>query len=115
MLGEALVREGLLLPSNLEEARLHQELTGKDLVECLVDLRLVPERDVLRVLAQQHQIQYLTTERVARLKVADELLDEVPVRVAEALTVMPIKRNSDGTLWVLSALPLSSQAADRLR
>lgn len=115
MLGEELVREGLLLPSILEEARLHQELTGKDMVECLVGLHLVPERDVLRVLAQHHQIQYLTTERVAALKIADELLDQVPVRVSEALTVMPIRRNTDGTLWVLSALPLPAPAADRLR
>jgi class 3 adenylate cyclase len=115
MLGEALVREGLLHPGGLEEARRHQELTGKDLVECLVGLRLVPEREVLRVLARQHHIQYVTTERVALLKIADEVLEPIPVRVAEALMVMPIKRNSDGTLWVLSPSPLSSQAVERLR
>src|SRR5262245_20460189 len=96
MLGEELVRVGLLHPGSLEQARLHQELTGKDMVECLVGLHLVPERDVLRVLAQHHQIQYLTTERVAALKIDDELLDQIPVRVAEALTVMPIRRNKDG-------------------
>src|SRR3954471_15771248 len=115
MLGEQLVGAGLLHPDKLAEAKLHQELTGKDLVEALLTLGLVPERDLLRVLAQHHQLQYLTTEKIAQLKVTDETLEQVKVRVAESLTLMPIRRNPDGTLWVLGSGPLPDLGEDRLK
>ena len=115
MLGEQLVRAGLLHPDKLAEAKLHQEITGKDLVEALLSMGLVPERDLLRVLAQHHQLQYLTTEKIAQLKVTDEVLDQVKVRVAESLWLMPIRRNPDGTLWVLGAGPLPDAGEDRLK
>ncbi|HVE82694.1 MAG TPA: GAF domain-containing protein [Myxococcales bacterium] len=115
MLGEQLVGAGLLHPDRLAEAKLHQELTGKDLVEALLTLGMVPERDLLRVLAQHHQMQYLTTEKIAGLKVPDELLDQVKVRVAESMLVMPIRRNPDGTLWVLGTGPLPELGEDRLK
>src|SRR3954470_9565235 len=98
MLGEQLVGAGLLHPEKLAEAKLHQELTGKDLVEALLTLGLVPERDLLRVRPHHYQLQRLTTEKTARLKVADELLEQVKVRIAESLVLMPIRRNPDGTL-----------------
>ena len=106
MLGEQLVGAGLLHPDRLAEAKLHQELTGKDLVEALLTLGLVPERDLLRVLAQNHQLQYLTTQKIAQLKVSDDLLDQVKVRIAESLSLLPIRRYPDGTLWVLGPGPL---------
>src|SRR5262249_44981180 len=115
MLGEQLVRAGLLHPDKLAEAKLHQELTGKDLVEALLTLGLVPERDLLRVLAQHHQLQYLTSEKIAQLKVGDDVLDQVKVRVAESLSLMPIRRNPDGTLWVLFSGPLLDQVELRLK
>src|SRR4051812_43490396 len=114
MLGEQLVGAGLLHPEKLAEARLHQELTGKDLVEALLTLGLVPERDLLRVLAQHHQLQYLTTEKISQLKVTDELLDQVNVRVAESMAVMPIRRNPDGTLWLLGSEPMPDEGVERL-
>lgn len=115
MLGEQLVGAGLLHPEKLAEARLHQELTGKDLVEALLTLRLVPERDLLRVLAQHHQLQYLTTEKISQLKVSDEVLDQLKVRVAESMGVMPIRRNPDGTLWLLGSGPLTEEGVERLK
>ena len=115
MLGEQLVGAGLLHPDKLAEAKLHQELTGKDLVEALLTLNLVPERDLLRVLAQHHQLQYLTTEKIRDLKVTDELLDQVKVRVAESMAVMPIRRNPDGTLWLLGNGPIPDEVVERLK
>src|SRR6185295_774672 len=115
MLGEQLVGAGLLHPDKLAEAKLHQELTGKDLVEALLTLGFVPERDLLRVLAQHHQMQYLTTEKISQLKVADDVLEQVKVRVAESLQLMPIRRNPDGTLWVLGSGPLPEQSEERLK
>src|SRR6185295_10248889 len=115
MLGEQLVGAGLLHPDKLAEAKLHQELTGKDLVEALLTLGFVPERDLLRVLAQHHQMQYLTTEKISQLKVADDVLEQVKVRVAESLHLMPIRRNPDGTLWVLGSGPLPEQSEERLK
>jgi GAF domain-containing protein/type II secretion system (T2SS) protein E len=115
MLGEQLVGAGLLHPDKLAEAKLHQELTGKDLVEAVLTLGLVPERDLLRVLAQHHQLQYLTTEKISQLKVGDDVLDQVNVRVAESLAVMPIRRNPDGTLWVLGGGPLPEDGVERLK
>ncbi|HEY8208824.1 MAG TPA: GAF domain-containing protein [Myxococcaceae bacterium] len=115
MLGEQLVGAGLLHPDKLAEAKLHQEMTGKDLVEALLTLGFVPERDLLRVLAQHHQMQYLTTEKIAQLKVADDILEQVKVRVAESLMLMPIRRNPDGTLWVLGSGPLPEASEERLK
>src|SRR5262245_47699353 len=115
MRGEQLVGAGLLHPDKLAEAKLHQEITGKDLVEALLSLGMVPERDLLRVLAQHHQLQYLTTEKIAQLKVTDEMLDQVKVRIAESLALLPIRRNPDGTLWVLGGGPLQDAVEGRLK
>lgn len=115
MLAEVLVQLGVLRPEALEAATKRLQTTGEDLDEAVLAMQLVTEREMLRATARQFGSQYLTTEKVADLKVADEVIDRVPVRVAEALCVMPFRLNPDGTLWVLAPAALAGEQAEQLR
>lgn len=115
MLAEVLVQLGVLKPEALASAAKRQQRTGEDLDEAVLAMQLVSERDMLRATARQFGHQYLTTEKVADLKIPDEALDRLPVRIAEALSVMPFRFNPDGTLWVLSPISLAAGDLEQLR
>lgn len=115
MQGEWLVQLGLLRPEGLEAASRRQAELGGDIEEAVLALQLLSERDLLRAKARERGVQYLTTEKVSDLKVPDEVLERIPVRVAEALSVMPFRANPDGTLWVLTSRELTPEEIDQLR
>jgi adenylate cyclase len=115
VLGEQLVQEGTLKPEGLAQALADQQRHGGSLEDTLIRLKLVGERDVLRVLARFFKMQYLTTEKVAALKVRDELLDQVPVRFCEGHNMVPFRKDSDGILWVLAGEPIAVEGAAEIR
>lgn len=115
MLAEVLVQLGMIKAEKLASATARQQRTGEELDEVVLALQLVTERDMLRATARQFGHQYLTTEKVAALAIPSELTERLPVRLVESLATMPLRLNPDGTLWVLSAYPLSADALERLR
>ncbi len=115
MFADLLVQLGVLRPEGLEAAAKRQQKTGEDLEEAILAMQLCSERELLRAVARKLGCQYLTTEKVADLKIPDAVLEQVPVRVSEALAVMPFRLNPDGTLWVLAAAPLSAEQTEQLR
>jgi len=115
MVVETLVQLGVLRPDGMEAVTQRQRRTGEDLEEAVLAMQLCSERELLRAVARKLGCQYLTTEKVADLKVPDTVLDRVPVRISEALAVMPFRLNPDGTLWVLAASALSAEQAEQLR
>lgn len=89
-LGERLVESGLCTKEAINQALSHQKITGHKLGDCLVELGLVPEAVLLRLLARELKTRFVTSEKLARAKIPPEVLDRVPVRLAEAQLFLPL-------------------------
>jgi len=115
VLEQKLVSGGLLTREGLQQASEHQKRFGCPLEDSLIALRLVSERDVLRVLAREYSLQYLTMEKVAQIRVESELLEKVPVRLAESCGVVPFRFDVDDVLWLIARGPLAPEDREKIR
>jgi response regulator RpfG family c-di-GMP phosphodiesterase len=89
-LGERLIEAGLVSAEAVERALSHQKITGHRLGDCLVDLGLLPETTLLRFLAAEFKTRFVSAEKLAKARIAPEVLDKVPVRMAEKMDFLPI-------------------------
>jgi response regulator RpfG family c-di-GMP phosphodiesterase len=89
-LGERLIEAGLVSAEAVERALSHQKITGHRLGDCLVDLGLLPETTLLRILAAEFKTRFVSAEKLAKARIAPEVLDKVPVRMAEKMDFLPI-------------------------
>lgn len=89
-LGERLVAAGLVSPEAVEQALEQQRLTGHRLGDSLVEMGLLGEASLLRFLASELKTRYVSAEKLARAQIPGELLDRVPVRLAEAHHFLPL-------------------------
>ncbi len=111
LLGEILVQEGLTTPDVVERARARALTTGELIGEALVGLGAVTAEDVLRALAAQQGLLYLT---------ADELPSPLPVlknispKYLRQNSVCPVSVEG-GLLTVATADPLNPLIVDDLR
>src|SRR5438876_4700067 len=110
-LGEILVQERLTTPDVVEEALARAKTTGERLGEALVALGAVKSEDVLRALAEQQNLAYLSR---------DELPSPLPVvktlsaKYLRQYTVCPVSIEN-GLLTVAIADPLNAVVLDDLR
>ncbi len=89
-LGDLLVREGLLTKENLAKALQEQASTpGQRLGLTVVKMGLVPETEVVRMLARQYRMPAVD---LARFEVDTRLLKLIPAELASKHTVLPLKR-----------------------
>src|SRR4051794_41191759 len=103
-LGEQLIDAGLITEEALLRALELQKRTGARLGECLVELSLLPEQTLLRFLAQAYQTRFVSAEKLSRTPVSSEVLDRVPVRMAEQQALIPILFDEEaGALSVVMA------------
>jgi type IV pilus assembly protein PilB len=111
-LGELLVREGLLTRELLAKALLEQAQTpGQRLGLTVVKMGLVPETDVVRMLARQYRMPAVD---LSRFEVDTRLLKLIPPEMASKHTVLPLKR--DGRqLTVAIADPTAMGVVDDLK
>src|SRR5262249_56231644 len=79
-LGEILVRERLTTPDVVEQALVRARATGERVGEALVSMGAVKDDDVLRALAQQQSLIYLTR---------DELPPPLPILKTLSPTSLP--------------------------
>ncbi len=114
-LGERLVEAGLVTKEAVEQALSQQKITGHKLGDCLVELGLLPEIALLRYLATELNTRFVTTEKLAKAKVSQEVLDKVPVRMAESQLFMPIAVDQERKiLSIVAAEPQNSAMIDEL-
>ena len=89
-LGDLLVREGLLTKENLAKALHEQAQTpGQRLGLTVVKMGLVPETEVVRMLARQYRMPAVD---LSRFEVDTRLLKLIPAELASKHTVLPLKR-----------------------
>lgn len=89
-LGERLVEAGLVSAEAVEQGLSHQKITQQRLGDCLVELGLIPEAVLLKFLATEFKTRFVTAEKLARATVSTQVLDKVPVRMAEAQDFLPL-------------------------
>ncbi|MFO0597485.1 MAG: DUF4388 domain-containing protein [Myxococcaceae bacterium] len=89
-LGERLIEAGLVSAEAVEQALSHQKITGHRLGDCLVELNLMQEGPLLRFLAAEFKTRFVSAEKLAQVKIGSEVLDKVPVRMAEKQDFLPI-------------------------
>lgn len=89
-LGERLIEEGLITSDALREALDLQKRFGGRLGECLLELKSISESSLLRFLAAEYRTRYVATDKLARVKIPTEVLDKIPVRMAEQQMLIPI-------------------------
>ncbi|MCO4099651.1 MAG: Flp pilus assembly complex ATPase component TadA [Gemmatimonas sp.] len=111
-IGDLLLKEGLLTKETLAKAL--QELAnnpGQRLGLTVVKMGLVPETDVVRMLARQFRMPAVD---LSRFEVDTRLLKLIPAELASKHTVLPLKR--DGRqLTVAIADPTSMSVVDDLK
>ncbi|NMO21197.1 DUF4388 domain-containing protein [Pyxidicoccus fallax] len=109
-LGERLIEAGLVNAAAVEQALEHQKITGHKLGDCLVELGLLQEAGLLRFLASEFQTRFVTADKLAKAKIATEVLDRLPVRLAEAQNVLPLAVDPERKLLSVVAAEPQNQA-----
>ncbi|MBI2014467.1 MAG: type II secretion system ATPase GspE [Candidatus Rokubacteria bacterium] len=110
LLGELLVADGIATPDMIALALSRTQTTGERLGEALVALGAVSREDVLRAVARQHQLGYLSRDE---LPSALPALKNVSAKYLRQYTVCPVGVEG-GVLTVATADPLNPVIADDL-
>src|SRR6202165_4275723 len=110
-IAEVLIEDGLLLPTQLEEAVSIQKTEGGRLLKILTDKQFVTEQDMAFSTGR-----CLNTPPInlAKLHVPEEVMALVPRDMAKANRLVPIAR-LDGKLFVAMADPTNVLAVDDLK
>ncbi|MCU1586653.1 MAG: pilus biosynthesis protein PilB [Frankiales bacterium] len=103
-LGERIVASGAITPMQLSEALLQQPASGKRLGELLVELGALDETGLADLLAEQLGLQ-LVDLRSAKADPA--CLELVPEAMARSRGCLPLWRDDNGALVVVTADPTS--------
>ncbi|MEQ1690677.1 MAG: ATPase, T2SS/T4P/T4SS family [Gemmatimonas sp.] len=111
-LGDLLVREGLLTREQLAKALQEQaQNPGQRLGLTVVKMGMVPETEVVRMLARQYRMPAVD---LSRFEIDTRLLKLIPAELASKHTVLPLKR--DGRqLTVAIADPTAMGVVDDLK
>ena len=90
-LGERLIEAGLITRDALLKAlELQRSTPAVRLGDCLLSQRAITEQALLRFLATEFQTRYVSADKLAKVKVPTDVLDRVPVRMAESAGIIPI-------------------------
>jgi type IV pilus assembly protein PilB len=110
LLGEALVKQGVLTPGQLQEALEEQQRTGRHLGEILVKRGMVTEAQVAEALAEQLGMTYVD---LATFTINPAAIRLVPRALAARWQILPLFKIGDN-LTIAMANPLDVAAIDAL-
>ncbi|MDQ3263692.1 MAG: DUF4388 domain-containing protein [Myxococcota bacterium] len=114
-LGERLVEAGLVTKEAVEQALQQQKITGYKIGDCLVELGLIAESVLLRFLAGELNTRYVSSDKLAKVKIPPEVMDKVPVRMAEAQRFIPIAIDPERKiLSIVAAEPQNASLLDEI-
>ncbi len=113
LIGQILIREGLINKKQLDEALILQKQNNyqQRIGHILVKLGYLQEEDLLRALSHQLDLNYIT---ITNIEVSPEALKKIPVKFASRYKIFPLKVN-DNNLTVAMADPLDVRTLDDLR
>jgi response regulator RpfG family c-di-GMP phosphodiesterase len=103
---EALAREGVLRPEQVEGLVAQTKLSGERVEELLLGTGLLTEQELLRHLSATYKVNFISSEKLARADVSRALVNMIPERFAEKLAVCPVLFDAKThTLTVVTADP----------
>ena len=108
---EILMRQGLVSPEQLNEAKQMAKESGIKLPDALVRLGYATGEDVSRAIAEQNGLPYIN---VAKVTIPPSIIELVPESVARENAVLPLSE-SDGHLTVILSDPWDIDTVDKLR
>lgn len=115
-LGDLLLEEGLIDKYQLQAALAEQKKWGGRLGKHLIDLGILSEETLVKVLSK---LLALPSVDVGRISIPKSVIEYVPVRTAEKFNVMPIgveeTAGAKRTIIVAMADPTNLAALDELR
>src|SRR2546423_12300354 len=101
-LGALLVRKGLLTKERLDEALSERAQTGELLGQVLLRRGWIFEDELARVLAEQHDLEFLNLRSVG---VDRRLLPLIPAEAGQRLPAVPVRQLEDGQILTAVADP----------
>jgi type IV pilus assembly protein PilB len=108
---EILIRQGVISPDQLEEARQMAREANIKLPDAIVRLGYATGEDVMRAMAEQHGYTYVNLSEVV---IPASVLELVPESVARENAVLPLSEG-DGRLTVILSDPMEIDTLDKLR
>ncbi len=108
---EILIRQGVISPEQLAEARQMSGESGMKLADALARLGYATSEDVTRALAEQHGLDYVNLSEVV---IPPSVVELVPESVARENVAIPLAE-SDGKLTVIISDPMDYETFDKLR
>ncbi len=108
---EILVRQGLISPEQLAEAKQMAKESGIKLPDALVRLGYASGDDITRAIAEQHGLNFVNLREVV---VPPSVIELVPESVARENAVLPLAEG-DGRLTVVLSDPMDIDTVDKLR
>lgn len=107
-----LIKEGLITKDQLAVAQVSQENLGKDLGIILIKKGFVTEKQLLEFLSRHLKIPFISLKQMTP---DPQLLREISATFAKRNLILPLKRNSGGSIEVAMANPLDSLLIDDLK
>ncbi len=87
---DALTRDKLLKPEQLEAVLGQMQRTGDRAEEAILELGFVSEGEMLKSLATEFRVYFISSEKLSKVDVGRALLDMIPQRFAERIGICPL-------------------------
>src|SRR4051794_39296988 len=110
-LGEHLLREKRITPTQLQEALNHQKANGGKLGMTLVKLGMVNDEEITALLSRQYGVPFIN---LAQFDIDASVLKLIPAETAQKYQIVPIGR-SGATLTIAMTDPTNVFALDDIR
>src|SRR3954469_4372487 len=110
-IADVLIEDGLLLPSQLEEATAFQQKEGGRLLKILTDKQFVTDQDMTVSMGRCLNTPLIN---LSKLRVPEEVMELVPRELAKTNKLVPIAR-LNGKLFVAMADPTNVLAVDDVK
>ncbi|MGA2253275.1 MAG: ATPase, T2SS/T4P/T4SS family [Thermoguttaceae bacterium] len=108
---EILIRQGLVSPDQITEAKQMAKESGIKLPDALVRLGYATGEDVTRAIAEQNGLNYVNVNEV---NIPSSVIELVPESVARENAILPLSEG-DGHLTVILSDPWDIDTVDKLR
>ncbi len=110
-LGDILIEQDVITPTQLEEALERQRMTREFLGRTLVGMGYATEQDIINALGIQQGMEQV---ELSKLSIPDEVLETVSADIAQFYNIVPIRMES-GVLTIAMADPLNINILDDLK
>jgi type IV pilus assembly protein PilB len=109
--GEILIRQRVVSAEQLTEAEQMAKSSGMKVPDALVRLGYATGEEVMRAVAQEHNLDYVNLDEVV---IPPSIIELVPESIARENAILPMARE-DGALKVIASDPLDFDTIEKLR